>query len=89
MLEHEINAPELLEVARSGLTGRAGRPTRIAVMGAGIAGLCAGALGAKEVVLTDEKPFMADLYNIQRNFASRPEVEKKFSAKELKWGEVG
>ena len=55
MLEHEINAPELLHIARSGLTGSAGRPTRIAVMGAGIAGLCAAlelsAAGHEVVVL--------------------------------------
>ena len=41
MEESEINPPDLLAIARSGLAKRAERPARVVVLGAGIAGLCA------------------------------------------------
>jgi monoamine oxidase len=41
MDENQINPPELLQIARSGLPRKTDRPAKIAVLGAGIAGLVA------------------------------------------------
>lgn len=45
--------------------------------GCGLAGLAAGALGAKEVALTDQTTFMAE-YNLGRNFQSHPDLARRF-----------
>ena len=49
--------------------------------------LVAGALGAKEVTLTDKMLFMSR-YNLGRNFRARPELEKRFRLQALKWGDA-
>ena len=41
MLENFVNPPELLEIAKNGLTGEAAKPASVLVLGAGIAGLVA------------------------------------------------
>lgn len=55
--------------------------------GCGLPGLVAGALGAKEVTLTDEVLHMAE-HNLKANFLSRPDMLQRFKLHELSWGNM-
>jgi ribosomal protein L11 methylase PrmA len=53
--------------------------------GCGLSGLAAGALGAKEVMLTDEVLFMA-AHNLDANFLDQPSLHQRFKLQQLSWG---
>ena len=57
----------------------------------GLVSLAAGALGAREVTMTDKELKMAD-YNLQANFgsgSSHPELRERFRLRPLTWGDEG
>lgn len=61
---------------------------RVLELGAGCAlsGLAAGALGARQVLLTDEVVCMA-AHNLEANFGELPELSRRFKVQKLRWGD--
>lgn len=55
--------------------------------GCGLVGLVAGALGAREVVLTDQVLFMAAA-NLAANVSAMPEARLRFRLERLQWGDI-
>merc|ERR1712061_664360 len=53
--------------------------------GCGMLGLAAGALGAREVVLTDEVLTLAS-HNVDTNFSQQPDLHGRFKVLNLSWG---
>eukprot|EP00930_Biecheleria_cincta_P103107 TRINITY_DN95023_c0_g1_i1.p1 TRINITY_DN95023_c0_g1~~TRINITY_DN95023_c0_g1_i1.p1 ORF type:complete len:228 (-),score=29.26 TRINITY_DN95023_c0_g1_i1:78-761(-) len=55
--------------------------------GCGLLGLAAGALGARQVTMTDQVTYMAN-YNLELNFQDQPEVRQRFRLQPLNWGNM-
>lgn len=79
-------AAEVLAELLSEEPGRV-RGRRVLELGAGcgLLGIVAGALGAREVTLTDEVLFMM-AYNVEANFKGQPDVHQRFKLQQLHWG---
>lgn len=54
--------------------------------GCGLVSLTAGALGARQVTMTDQVLFMGN-HNLEANFGGSPELRRRFRMRPLKWGD--